>query len=188
MGGAPATHSLVGKLNPDRGVIAALLPAADRDVDLRVNEANAKLRTQQQMIDAQSCVPGKGVAEIIPKRVDSLVRMKRAKGVGPTLVKKAEICGASFWGEQRIVEPALGLVHIEIVDYLRNQRGATAVTPYSARARAGAPVAAPISWSEMETIESPARFHVGDASELVRRATSKSLMGWGRTEQVLSGL
>jgi hypothetical protein len=33
------------------------------------------------------------------------------------LVKKAEICGASFWGEQRIVEPALGLVHIEIVDF-----------------------------------------------------------------------
>jgi bifunctional non-homologous end joining protein LigD len=74
------------------------------------------------------------------------------------------------------------------VDYLRNQRGATAVMPYSARARAGAPVAAPISWSEMETIESPARFHVGDAAELVRRATSRPLMGWGRAEQVLSGL
>jgi bifunctional non-homologous end joining protein LigD len=71
------------------------------------------------------------------------------------------------------------------VDYLRNQRGATAVMPYSARARPGAPVAAPISWSEMETIASPSHFHVGDASELVRRAASKALKGWGRAEQVL---
>jgi len=74
------------------------------------------------------------------------------------------------------------------VDYLRNQRGATSVMPYSARARPGAPVATPISWPEMETIESPSRFHVGDAPELVRRATSKALMGWGRAEQVLPDL
>jgi bifunctional non-homologous end joining protein LigD len=74
------------------------------------------------------------------------------------------------------------------VDYLRNQRGATAVLPYSARARPRAPVAAPISWTEMETIESPSRFHVGGAPELVRRAASKALMGWGRAEQVLPDL
>jgi bifunctional non-homologous end joining protein LigD len=74
------------------------------------------------------------------------------------------------------------------VDYLRNQRGATAVMPYSARVRPGAPVAAPISWSEMETIESPSRFHVGDAPELARRTASKALMGWGRAEQILPDL
>jgi bifunctional non-homologous end joining protein LigD len=74
------------------------------------------------------------------------------------------------------------------VDYLRNQRGATAVMPYSARARPHATVAAPISWTEMKTIEAPSHFHVGDAPELVRRAASKALMGWGRTEQVLPEL
>ena len=41
------------------------------------------------------------------------------------------------------------------VDYLRNQRGATAVMPYSARSRAGAPVAAPITWREMKTVNDP---------------------------------
>ncbi len=35
------------------------------------------------------------------------------------------------------------------VDYLRNQRGSTAIASYSTRAREGAPVAAPLSWDEL---------------------------------------
>ena len=36
------------------------------------------------------------------------------------------------------------------VDYLRNADGATAIAPYSLRARANAPVATPIDWKELE--------------------------------------
>lgn len=71
------------------------------------------------------------------------------------------------------------------VDYLRNQRGATAVMPYSVRARPGAPVAAPITWTEMEQIDTPSHYHIGDAAELVKRARSKGLSSWGRANQVL---
>jgi bifunctional non-homologous end joining protein LigD len=74
------------------------------------------------------------------------------------------------------------------VDYLRNQRGATAVMPYSVRAREQAPVAAPITWKEMETIDTPAHFHVGDQKELLKRAGSKALSGWGRADQALPDL
>ena len=74
------------------------------------------------------------------------------------------------------------------VDYLRNQRGATAIMPYSARSRPGAPVATPITWAEMKTIDAPSHFHVGDAGELKKRAASKSLAGWGRADQLLPNL
>ncbi|MGE0491378.1 MAG: non-homologous end-joining DNA ligase [Vulcanimicrobiota bacterium] len=36
------------------------------------------------------------------------------------------------------------------VDYLRNSRGATSIASYSCRARAGGPLAWPVSWSELE--------------------------------------
>jgi bifunctional non-homologous end joining protein LigD len=37
------------------------------------------------------------------------------------------------------------------IDYLRNTQGATAVAPYSLRARKNAPVATPIEWDELST-------------------------------------
>ncbi|HUS64634.1 MAG TPA: non-homologous end-joining DNA ligase [Kofleriaceae bacterium] len=46
------------------------------------------------------------------------------------------------------------------IDYLRNGLQASAIAPYSMRARAGAPVAAPLSWEELERGVSPADFTV----------------------------
>jgi len=71
------------------------------------------------------------------------------------------------------------------VDYLRNQRGATAIMPYSARAREKAPVAAPINWEELDEMQSGARFTVRDAGLLLDRASSRLLQGWGEAAQLL---
>jgi bifunctional non-homologous end joining protein LigD len=71
------------------------------------------------------------------------------------------------------------------IDWLRNQRGATAIMPYAARARAGAPVAAPVSWTELRDIDTAARWHVSDGAELIARAGSRALAGWGIADQVL---
>jgi bifunctional non-homologous end joining protein LigD len=71
------------------------------------------------------------------------------------------------------------------LDWLRNQRGATAVMPYSARAREGAPVAAPISWEELDKIKSGAAFTIRDTDQLLKRATSRQLAGWGEAKQKL---
>jgi bifunctional non-homologous end joining protein LigD len=71
------------------------------------------------------------------------------------------------------------------LDWLRNQRGATAVMPYSARAREGAPVAAPVTWDELDKYEGGNHFTIRDADELLERASSKMLAGWGEAKQAL---
>jgi bifunctional non-homologous end joining protein LigD len=71
------------------------------------------------------------------------------------------------------------------LDWLRNQRGATAVMPYSARAREGAPVSAPVAWSELDKYDSGHHFSIRDADELLKRASSKALAGWGKADQAL---
>jgi bifunctional non-homologous end joining protein LigD len=71
------------------------------------------------------------------------------------------------------------------LDWLRNQRGATAVMPYSARAREGAPVAAPIAWEELDKVKGGNIYSIRDADELLERASSKLLAGWGEAKQKL---
>ncbi|NVD41497.1 DNA ligase D [Ensifer sp. HO-A22] len=48
------------------------------------------------------------------------------------------------------------------IDWLRNERGATAIAPYSTRARPGGPVATPVSWSELSDLDAANGFHISD--------------------------
>jgi bifunctional non-homologous end joining protein LigD len=57
--------------------------------------------------------------------------------------------------------------------------------PYSARAREGAPVAAPIAWDELESMAGGNVFTIRDADRLLDRAHSKVLAGWGKADQTL---
>lgn len=54
------------------------------------------------------------------------------------------------------------------IDYFRNGRGATAIAPYSARARGMAPIAAPVSWKELRTIASASAFKLRDMAARLR--------------------
>jgi bifunctional non-homologous end joining protein LigD len=123
---------------------------------------------------------GKGVHVVVPLRPDALWpavkdfadRFSRALSAGEpdrfvATMSKSKRKGRIF------------------IDWLRNQRGSTAVLPYVARARAGAPVAAPVTWEELRDIDRANAFTIRDAAKLVKRATSHNLAGWGIADQVL---
>lgn len=54
------------------------------------------------------------------------------------------------------------------VDYLRNSRDATSVAAYSTRARAGAPVSAPVSWQQLGRTTAADQFTVLDLKKHLR--------------------
>ena len=166
---------IVFDLDPDVGLDFELVKKAAKDI--KVHLADMGLTTFPMLTG------GKGVHVIVP------------------LIPKAE------WPEVKDFAQrfALALAEAEpdrftaalakakrtgriFVDYLRNQRGATAIMPYSARAREGAPVAAPINWEELDEMKSGARFTLRDADLLLERASSRLLQGWGEAAQTLPEL
>nr|WP_155096559.1 DNA ligase D [Paracoccus aestuariivivens] len=62
-----------------------------------------------------------------------------------------------------------------LIDYLRNQRGATAVAAYSTRAREGAPVATPLEWEELGPEIGPAHLTLAN---LLQRIASQERDPW----------
>ncbi|KTE17478.1 DNA ligase D [Sphingopyxis sp. H115] len=71
------------------------------------------------------------------------------------------------------------------IDWLRNQRGSTAIMPYSVRARENAPVAVPVGWDALGDIEKAGHWTIGDADALLERAADADLKGWGFANQRL---
>jgi bifunctional non-homologous end joining protein LigD len=72
------------------------------------------------------------------------------------------------------------------VDYLRNQRGATAIASYSTRAREGAPVATPIRWDELAPNLDPHSFDVRTVPERLARVKRDPWNGFFEVRQSLS--
>jgi bifunctional non-homologous end joining protein LigD len=68
------------------------------------------------------------------------------------------------------------------LDYLRNERGATAVAAFSPRARPGGPVSLPLSWNELKLGERPAA-HVADFAGWKGRLKKDPWKQVGATEQ-----
>jgi len=72
------------------------------------------------------------------------------------------------------------------LDYLRNDRGATAVAPYSTRAREGAPVATPLDWAELGPKIRSDHFHVGNLRERLSRMKKDPWEEFGAIRQSIT--
>jgi len=72
------------------------------------------------------------------------------------------------------------------VDYLRNQRGSSAICNYSTRARTGAPVATPLRWDELKRIDSGAPYTVKTLPARLKRLKSDPWEGYASTRQSIT--
>jgi bifunctional non-homologous end joining protein LigD len=59
------------------------------------------------------------------------------------------------------------------IDYLRNGRGATAIAPFSSRARKGAPLAWPVSWNELGKLDNAHPVTVENAPAAIKKLARK---------------
>ncbi len=149
--------STVDKLEtPDRIVFDL-----DPDVGLpweRVTEAAIEMREALLGIGLRSFAKttgGKGLHVVVPvaPKLDWDAVKEFAKWVAERFVKAYPDRYTSNMAKRA----RTGRVFI---DYLRNGRGATAIAPFSARAREGATVAAPLFWEEVEKGAKPDAFTV----------------------------
>ena len=67
------------------------------------------------------------------------------------------------------------------IDYFRNDYTATAIADYAVRARPGAPVAVPIEWRELETIESANQFTMKEVLKRLEKRGSRKVRFGRRT-------
>ncbi|MEQ8599967.1 MAG: DNA ligase D [Devosia sp.] len=69
------------------------------------------------------------------------------------------------------------------IDYLRNERGSTAICPFSVRSREGAPVAIPLGWEELSKLKAANSFSLAAA---VERAKSDAWPKYFKLKQALT--
>jgi len=163
---------LVFDLDPDVGLDFA----AVRDAARRIRELMSDLGLKSFPL----LTGGKGVHVVVP--LDTSADWPAVKSFADRFSRAvSEAEPERFTANIRKVQRK-GRIFL---DWLRNQRGATAVLPYSARAREGAPVAAPIAWEELDKVKGGNIYSIRDADELLERASSKLLAGWGEAKQKL---
>jgi bifunctional non-homologous end joining protein LigD len=163
---------VVFDLDPDEGLDFGLVRRAAKDI--RRHLADMGLQTFPMLTG------GKGVHVVVPLTPGA--EWPRVKDFAQRFAMALAEAEPDRFVATLSKAKRKGLIFI---DYLRNQRGATAIMPYSARAREGAPVAAPINWEELDDMASGHVFSVKDADKLLERASSRLLQGWGEARQEL---
>jgi bifunctional non-homologous end joining protein LigD len=141
----------------------------DETLDFRVvSLAAAVLRERLDVLGLQTVAlvtGGKGVHVIAPlRRTADWPRVKSfAQGFANRLASdEPDVFTATMSKSRR-----RGRI---FVDWFRNERGSTAIAPYSTRAREHGPVATPVAWDELEDLPAASCFRIED---VVKRIESE---------------
>ncbi|OAP37869.1 ATP-dependent DNA ligase [Sinorhizobium glycinis] len=149
---------LVFDLDPDPSVDFAAVKAAA--ATLRDELADIDLKTVAMVTG------GKGVHVIVPLRPHA--EWDEAKGFAKRVAQSFAERDPEHFVATMSKAKRKGRIFI---DWLRNDRGATAIAPFSTRARAGGPVATPVGWDELESLDAANSFHIADIVERIEAGT-----------------
>jgi len=165
---------------PDR-IVIDLDP--DPAIDWQIVASSAtEVRKRLRKLGLESFVKttgGKGLHVVIPIRPEH--EWSAVKQFTHNFVLAMERDAPKLFLTKMTKAARVGKIYL---DYLRNDRNATAVAPYSPRARSGLPVAMPLSWSELNSKERP-RFRVGDILQWRKRLSRDPWKEMLRMEQRL---
>lgn len=169
---------------PDRLVID-LDPDPALSFD-KVRDAALQLRRSFEALDLESFAllsGGKGIHVVVP--LEPLAEWDQVDGFAKSFCTALADAAPERFTVALPKPQRRGRIFL---DFLRNHRTATAAMPYSARARPGMPVAAPVAWDELKDIDRSDEFTIADAPQLLKRARSRKLQGWGARAQRLPRL
>jgi bifunctional non-homologous end joining protein LigD len=142
----------------------------DPDEDLKwteVAEAASEVRTRLKKLGLESFVKttgGKGLHIVATVKADH--SWPEVKEFARQFVGAMEKADPQKYLTKMTKAARRGKIYL---DYLRNERGATSVAPYSPRAREGVAVSMPLSWAELKKMNERPLFQVANFSEWRQR-------------------
>jgi len=194
---SPLRHAVPGKDHDVIAVetvddLVALVQSAALEIHVRGSRLDNLEACDRIVFDLD---PGEGVAwpqmiagarevraRLAAEKLESFVKLSGGKGLHVTVpVDDADWDAAKLFA-QRVAaamsadSPKLYLAKMTkalragriFIDYFRNSREATAIAPYSTRARAGAPVSVPVAWERLSRTTAGHDFSVLDLKKRIK--------------------
>jgi bifunctional non-homologous end joining protein LigD len=111
---------------------------------------------------------GKGLHVVVPIKADAKSRIEwdQCKAFAKAVSERVRAADPDHFTTTLAKKARGGKIFL---DYLRNGRMATAVAPWSVRARPGAGLAFPLSWSQVKTGLDPKAWTLHDAAALLKK-------------------
>ncbi|MBN9545493.1 MAG: DNA ligase D [Alphaproteobacteria bacterium] len=157
--------------HPDRPgrFVFDLDPSPDLDFDDVVAAANdLKARLEDLgLIPFAKTTGGKGLHVVTPFAAGTAIGWPEAKAIAREICARMAADSPDKYLVNMSKEKRRGKIFL---DYLRNDRMATAVAPLSPRARPGATVSMPLTWSAVKKGLDPKRFTVRTAPALLKKS------------------